>query len=198
MKKVIIYARVSTSSQEYDRQLEELRSYCKRMDYENEDMKVEAIRNLKKNLATLKTKQKTVTMRYATGEIDKAVFDEVHGDLNAEILTVENELQQLEKNNSNLSKYITKSVEIASKLGGYWRKKDFKLCQKIQKLTFPDGIKWDGEERCFRTDGENVFLAKIALVGASVEGLAKKEQDKSCDLSCLVAGAGLEPATSGL
>ncbi len=34
MKKVIIYARVSTSSQEYDRQLEELRSYCKRMDYE--------------------------------------------------------------------------------------------------------------------------------------------------------------------
>ena len=26
----------------------------------------------------------------------------------------------------------------------------------------------------------------------------KKEQDKSCDLSCLVAGAGLEPTTSGL
>ena len=25
-----------------------------------------------------------------------------------------------------------------------------------------------------------------------------KEQDKSCDLSCLVAGAGLEPTTSGL
>ena len=165
---------------------------------ESEDMKVEAIRNLKKNLATLKTKQKTVTMRYATGEIDKAVFDEVHGDLNAEILTVENELQQLEKNNSNLSKYISKSVEIASKLGGYWRKKDFKLCQKIQKLTFPDGIKWDGEKRCFRTDGENVFLAKIALVEASVGGRVIKEQDKSCDLSCLVAEAGLEPTTSGL
>ena len=25
-----------------------------------------------------------------------------------------------------------------------------------------------------------------------------KKQDKSCDLSCLVAGAGLEPTTSGL
>lgn len=34
MKKVIIYARVSTSSQEYDRQLEELRAYCKNMGYE--------------------------------------------------------------------------------------------------------------------------------------------------------------------
>lgn len=34
MKKVIIYARVSTTSQEYDRQLEELREYCKKMNYE--------------------------------------------------------------------------------------------------------------------------------------------------------------------
>lgn len=34
MKKVIIYARVSTTSQEYDRQLEELRAYCKSMGYE--------------------------------------------------------------------------------------------------------------------------------------------------------------------
>ena len=34
MKKVIIYARVSTTSQEYDRQLEELRAYCKKMGFE--------------------------------------------------------------------------------------------------------------------------------------------------------------------
>ena len=153
---------------------------------ENEDMKAEAISNLKKNLATLKAKQKTVTVRYATGEIEKAVFDEVNGDLSSEILVVENEIQQLEKNISNLSKYISRSVEIASQLGSYWRKKDYKLCQKIQKMTFPGGIKWDGENRRFRTDGENVFLAKIALVGASAGDWAKKEQDKSCDLSCLV------------
>ena len=165
---------------------------------QNEDMKVEAISNLKKNLATLKTKQKTVTTRYATGEIDKAVFDEVHGDLSAQILAVENELQKLEQNNSNLSKYISRSIEIASKLSDYWRRKDFKLCQKIQKLTFPDGIKWDGEKRCFRTDGENVFLAKIAIVGVSAGDWTIKEPNKSCDLFGLVAGDGLEPPTSGL
>ena len=32
--KVVIYARVSTKLQEYDRQLSELRAYAKRMDYE--------------------------------------------------------------------------------------------------------------------------------------------------------------------
>ena len=50
-------------------------------------------------------------------------------------------------------------------------------------------MKWDGEHRCFRTDGENEFLAIIANVGASVGGSNKKEQDKSCDLSCLVEQA---------
>jgi hypothetical protein len=39
-------------------------------------------------------------------------------------------------------------------------------CGRIM-LYYLHGIKWDGENRCFRTDGENVFLAKIALVGAS-------------------------------
>lgn len=34
MTKVIIYARVSTRSQEYDRQIEELRAYCKKMGFE--------------------------------------------------------------------------------------------------------------------------------------------------------------------
>lgn len=34
MKKVVIYARVSTKVQEYDRQLDELRQYADRMGYE--------------------------------------------------------------------------------------------------------------------------------------------------------------------
>ena len=38
----------------------------------------------------------------------------------------------------------------------------------------------------------------MEMAGGSIGGVVTKEQDKSCDLSCLVAGAGLEPATSGL
>lgn len=33
MKKVIIYARVSTHSQDYDRQISDLREYANRMEY---------------------------------------------------------------------------------------------------------------------------------------------------------------------
>ena len=33
MKRVVIYARVSTNSQDYDRQISDLREYAQRMDY---------------------------------------------------------------------------------------------------------------------------------------------------------------------
>ena len=165
---------------------------------EKEGMNYSARTNLNKNLETLNTKMKNVTIRYATGDIEKDVYEVVRNDLISQISKTEQELEKINQSFSNLSKYIGNSFETASKLGYYWNKKDFKLCQKIQKLTFPNGVKWDGEHRCFRTDGENEFLAIIANVGASVGGSNKKEQDKSCDLSCLVAGAGLEPTTSGL
>ena len=165
---------------------------------EKEGLNEEARTNLSKNLKTLKTKLKTASIRYATGEIEKEVYDVVKYELTTQIRKIEQELEIMSQSFSNLSKYVQESFETASKLGYYWNLKDFKLCQKIQKLTYPGGVKWDGDARCFRTDGENEFLAKIASVGASVEVLTKKEQDKSCDLSCLVAGGGLEPPTSGL
>ena len=44
----------------------------------------------------------------------------------------------------------------------------------------------------------NPFFSKIALLHASIGGERTQKKDKSCDLSCLVAGRGLEPLTSGL
>ena len=165
---------------------------------DNENMNVEVLCNLKKNLATLNTKLKTVKMRYATGDIDKDIYEEAYKELTAEITHVEREIEKCDTKISNLSDFTKQSVEISSKLRTYWEQKDFKLCQKIQKLTFPEGIKWDAKNKAFRTDGENKFLAKIAFLGTSVEASIKEEPNKSCDLSGLVAEAGLEPTTSGL
>ena len=165
---------------------------------DKEAASVEATANIQKNLATLKTKLKTIKMRFAVGDIDKDVYNEASRELTLNIDKAEKELEAAEIKFSNLSKYIESSISIASQLGYYWLKQDFQLCQKIQKLTFPEGIQWDGEKKSFRTDNCNEYLAKIALLHTSVAGLAQKERDKSCDLSHLVAEAGLEPATSGL
>ena len=89
-------------------------------------------------------------------------------------------------------------MEIASTLGSTWDKMDFKVCQKIQNLAFPKGIKWDGEKRCYRTDGMNEFFRQIGLLRGSVRGEGIKETDTDCSVSVLVAGGGLEPPASGL
>ena len=114
------------------------------------------------------------------------------------IQEVEKSLEEVGVKYSNLERYIDTSISIASQLGYYWLKQDFQLCQKIQKMTFPDGIKWDGERKIFRTENCNEYLAKIGFLRMSVGDLENKKRDKSCDLSRLVAEGGLEPPTSGL
>ena len=152
-----------------------------------------------KNLATLETKLRTAKMRYVTEDTVSALdYNEVKADLERRIAECKKELDKYEGYQSNLNKYIDVTFEIASSLGSAWGKGDFKVCQKIQKLVFPNGVLWDNETRSYRTDGMNDFFFKLRLTRNSVEGAGQKEQDKSCDLSCLVAGAGLEPATSGL
>ena len=153
---------------------------------------------LNKNLATLQTKLKKLKRNYGVGEIEKDIFEEVQKDLTLDIDNIEQKLKQLNESSSNLSKYLNEGIEIASKLSSYWKVQNFKLCQKIQKMTFPNGIKWDGKNRILRTEGANEFLAKIALVGTSMADLGKRKTDKISDLSVIVAGTGLEPATSGL
>ena len=44
----------------------------------------------------------------------------------------------------------------------------------------------------------NPFFAKIALAVRSVRGMDIKNKDTSNEVSCLVAGEGLEPPASGL
>ena len=59
---------------------------------EKETINVEAQKNLNKNLENLKTKIKKVKSRYALGEIEKDVYDEINGDLLMDIDKVEKEL----------------------------------------------------------------------------------------------------------
>ena len=99
---------------------------------------------------------------------------------------------------SNLAEYTSATLKIASSLGSEWEKFDFGICQQIQNLVFPDGVYWDNENRVARTGNMNPFFAKIGLAVRSVRGMDIKEKDTSNEVSCLVAGEGLEPPASGL
>ena len=151
------------------------------------------VNNIKKNLATVRTQIATAKRRYAIGAIEQDVYREAVGDLERDKAKIEAELENASVNLSNFERYINTAMAIASDIGSYWNKKDFQTCQKIQKLVFPYGVKWDAEKRCYLTETVNHVFEMMRSISTDYERMENKKQDKSCDLSCLVAGVGLEP-----
>ena len=156
------------------------------------------VNNIKKRIATLTTNIKTVKKRYAIGKIDEDVYCDAISDLENDMREAKLELDKASVNLSNLATYIDDTIAFACNLGSYWQKMDFEMCQGIQKLVFPEGVNWDKESRSYRTTNYNSFFEILHCVSDSYKNRQEKEKDKSCDLSSLVAGGGLEPPTSGL
>ena len=107
-------------------------------------------------------------------------------------------MRQYEEDFSNLAKYADDVFTTCSMLGSYWREGDFEVCQKIQKLVFPEGALWDHKNRRFRTDGMNPVMMYLFSLSDTYKNDNAQKKDESCDLSSLVAEGGLEPPTFGL
>ena len=165
---------------------------------QKEGIQAEDICAVKKNLATISTYIKMVKKNYAIGKIDEDAYSSALADLEAERRVAEAELEKLSVNLSNLSAFIDDSISIACNLSSYWNKGCFEVSQMIQKTVFPDGVAWDKETRSYLTTNYNSFFEILHCVSDSYKDRQEKEEDKSCDLSSLVAGGGLEPPTSGL
>ena len=155
--------------------------------------------SVSKNLNTLRAKLKTAKTRYVTEDcISEDDYNEVKANLEQRITECEQELKRCSIARSNLAEYTSTTLKIAASLGSEWEKGDFEVCQKIQALVFPEGILWDNENRVARTENMNPFFAQIALAVRSVGDLETTKKDNPNELSCLVAGEGLEPPASGL
>ena len=61
---------------------------------------------------------------------------------------------------------------------------DLDTKQRIQKLTFPDGIFWDNEKRDYRTNNRNEVFDVLCRISDSYE---KTNGEKPLDFSPLVS-----------
>lgn len=171
----------------------------KRKFAEKEGQDVKDIELISKNISTLETKLKNARTKFMTEDgISTSDYNEVKAELESKIAKCKAELAKYGNYQSNIAQYTDKVLKIASSLGSTWGLMNFAACQKIQNLVFPHGVLWDNLERCYRTTGMNKFLAQIANIHNCIEGVGKKEKDTDNSVSCLVAGRGLEPLTSGL
>ena len=165
---------------------------------EKENTQEDDINAVKKHLATINTYIKTAKKNFAIGKVDEDAYSSAIADLEAEKRSTEAELEKISVNLSNLASYIEDAIRIACNLSSYWNMGDFEVSQKIQKMVFPNGVKWDKENRAYLTEFGNLFFDLMFSASNTYKNETAQKKDESCDLSSLVAEGGLEPPTFGL
>ena len=133
---------------------------------EKEKVQADEIRSIDKNLATIASHIKTVKKNFAVGKIEEDVYNEVIRDLEQDKRDAEAARERASVNLSNLASYIDEAIAITCNLSTYWKNGDFELCQNIQNLIFPDGVKWDKENREYLTNNTNSFFDVMRSVSA--------------------------------
>ena len=154
--------------------------------YEKDGGDKKEMEEIEKQISVLDKKIRSVRMKYALEEIDEPTCRDAVEELEARKAELTREAAGLNEELSNLAEYVSTTVSMSSQLGTWWSQNDFDTCQSIQKLVHPRGIYWDNEKKCYLTGEENEVLNLFRSVSVDYEADKIKNQDKSCDLSCLV------------
>ena len=153
MAKVVIYARVSTQGQDYERQLAELREYARKMEYEVVMEFCEKVSGAK-----------TVAERQALTEL----LSFVESNKVDKVLIYE--CSRLSRRAIDFLTVIENLT--AKKISVYILQNGL---ETLQDLLFPNGILWDKDKDNYRTFDENEVLSIIARLSVSYKN--KKEEN---------------------
>ena len=137
-------------------------------------------------MATIKTFIKTTKNNFAIVDVDEDAYSSAIVDLEAKKRAAELELVRLSVNLSNIASYIEKSIRIACNLSSYWNMGDFETSQKIQKMVFPNGVRWDKENRAYLTDFGNLFFDLMFSVSDNYKNEIAQKKSNPFRISSMV------------
>lgn len=147
---------------------------------------IDALSELNRKSERNKTLRFSTNRKFIEGKIDEQ-------DKNAQIDTLDDELNKINEQNKELSAYISDSEEIIDKAMTFietpdlfWNRAKPSVKKMIQLFMFPEGLVFDHETSFGTTYKLEHYL------------LLKKIADKSAKNSDLVAATGIEPVTLGL
>lgn len=136
--------------------------------------------------------------KYIYDDLDPDIYENEKLKLNNDKLKNEQNITELESKLSNHEIFIEDAVQVVQNISKYWNSGDLDTKHRIQKTVFPNGLVLNPLERKYLTKNINrVFLVKPSKSNKN-KGMETKKVGENTDLSCKVAGAGLEPTTFGL
>ena len=158
----------------------------------------ERLHALRVRKVNFEKQKREVMTKFGLGALPEDVYTVTRENLDRQIDDLGIEITNLQNSASNQTIDVLNSITTICNLGYYWKTGTYETKQKIQELAFPRGLKWDRETDNYRTDEENEALKLMRSFSSICKSEKGIKKDKSFDLSSVVAGAGLEPATSGL
>lgn len=163
------------------------------------EQQAEEVKQIKTTLKSIQEKLDNLEERFVmAGEITKEQYEKFSQKLKLEKQEIEKQIPSDQIKLSNLEKYIGPSLKMAAELAPMWVSGDYHERQKLQKLVFPQGVEYDKENDHYRTPRTNAVFQLMRSLSAENRGNKKGQTSNKTDLSCLVAGTGLEPVTFGL
>jgi len=128
--------------------------------------KSESVRQkpMKDELSKLKSELEAMELNLAIGKLSPELFEKHSSAHQDRIAAIEQELQILDRDTSNLTQYIDKTLEFARNLLKMWQNLDWTGKIRLQKLVFPEGMAYLPETHALRTFAVNpIFLAMTSI-----------------------------------
>ncbi|MEZ4923128.1 MAG: recombinase family protein [Crocinitomicaceae bacterium] len=124
----------------------------------------------------------TIERRFVIGEITKELYQKYKAEFEEELIKIRRQLENSRFKLSNLENALAKAMKFALKLPEMWQNGNLEVKRRIQKIVFPDGIRYDHQNHTYRTTRVNLLFAGIPLIQ---EDLLKKENGTSSNFKNL-------------
>jgi DNA invertase Pin-like site-specific DNA recombinase len=128
--------------------------------------------------------------------LDKKVPEDTYFRLRSKLgdqrTKIQEEISNLDIENSNLKTYFEWGMTISTKLATTWHSSDVPTKEKLQKLIFPEGVTYNREKEQFLTSKVNLVFAPIAALNSITGGDKQKQDGITTVLSNWVGPAGFE------
>ena len=147
-----------------------------------------------KNLEEAKRKLDTIEERFATGEIDRAIYQKFAPGYRLQVDQLTEEQHKLTYAVSNLEKQLNKYIEFSRNLLNIWNNGNYQAKTKLQSFLFPNEIRFCNEKRMYLTDFINPLFLEIASINGGCKQIKTEYFTFDSEISRSVPRAGLEPA----
>lgn len=133
---------------------------------------------------------------YVERKVPTETYDRLQTKLADEKKQILESLTKTDVEGSNLKEYYETAIQFSEKLAAVWASSEVSVKEQIQKMIFPEGVRYNREKGEFLTDKVNEVFAQIASLNNTPGGDKEKQEAINDLLSCSVGMTGFEPAAS--